>query len=70
MAFGPCDAALITTFGKKKMTDNFDRTLYLTIFFFDEMSYSTERRIDQKCCIGEMVFDEVSCHRIKKDKLN
>ena len=38
---------------------------YLTIFF-DQMSYSAKRRIDQKsyatnCRIGEMVFYELSC---------
>ena len=50
---------------KKQWLDNFDRMSYLTIFF-DQMSYSAKRRIDQKlyvtnCRIGEMVFDELSC---------
>ena len=37
MAFGPSDAALSTTFGRKKRTDNFDRMSYLA-------NFSTKRR--------------------------
>ena len=54
-----------TTFGRKTMTWQF-RPNVVPDNFFDQMSYSAKRRIDQKlyatnCRIREMVFDELSC---------